>query len=53
MVGCWRKLYDEELCNVYSSPVIIRMIKPRKVRWTGNVACIGRRGMHIGFWWEH
>lgn len=31
---------------------IIRMIKSRQVRWSGHAACMERRGMHIGFWWE-
>jgi hypothetical protein len=28
------------------------MIKSRRVRWTVHVAQVGRRGMHIGYWWE-
>jgi hypothetical protein len=28
------------------------LIKPRRLRWTGHVTRIGRRGMHMGFWWE-
>jgi hypothetical protein len=28
------------------------MIKSRKRRWAGHVTGMGRRGMHIGFWWE-
>jgi hypothetical protein len=31
--GGWRKLHNEELHNVYSSPIIIRMIKSRRMRW--------------------
>jgi hypothetical protein len=34
----WRKLHNEELHNLYSSPSIIRMIKPRRTRWAGHVA---------------
>jgi hypothetical protein len=34
----WRKLHNEELHNLYSSPSIIRMIKPRRMRWAGLVA---------------
>jgi hypothetical protein len=49
VIGGWRKLHDEELHNLYSSPSIIRMIKPRRMRWAGHVARMGRRGMHIGF----
>jgi hypothetical protein len=36
--GHWRKLHDEELHNLYSSPNIIRMIKSRRMRWAGHVA---------------
>jgi hypothetical protein len=38
--------------NLYSSPNIIRMNKPRRLRWAGHVARMRRRGMHIGYWWE-
>jgi hypothetical protein len=30
----------------------MRIIKSRKMRWAGHVARMGRRGMHIGYWWE-
>jgi hypothetical protein len=48
----WRKLHNEELHNLYSSPSIIRMMKSRTMRWAGHIACIGRIGMHTGLWWE-
>jgi hypothetical protein len=48
--GNWRKLHNEELYNLYSSPSIIRMIKSRRMRWAGHVAGTGRRGMHVGYW---
>jgi hypothetical protein len=51
MIRGWRKLHNEELRNIYSSPRIIRMIKTR-IRWTGHVARMGRRGMRTRFWWE-
>jgi hypothetical protein len=51
VTGDWRKLHNEELHNLYSSPNIIRMIKPRRMRLAWHVARIGRRGMHIGHWW--
>jgi hypothetical protein len=38
--GSWRKLNNEELHNLYSSPNI-RAIKSRRVRWAGHVAHIG------------
>jgi hypothetical protein len=36
--GGWRKLHNEELHNLYSSPSIIRNIKSRRMRWVGHVA---------------
>jgi hypothetical protein len=38
VTGGWRKLHNEELHNLYSSPTIIRMIKSRRMRWAGHVA---------------
>jgi hypothetical protein len=52
VTGSWRKLHNEELHNLYTSPNIIRMIKSRRVRWAGHVARMGRRGMQIGYCWE-
>jgi hypothetical protein len=40
-VGSWRKLHNEEAHNLYSLPSIIRIIKSRRMRWAGHVACIG------------
>jgi hypothetical protein len=34
----WRKVHNEELHNLYISPNVIRMIKSRRMRWTGHVA---------------
>ena len=36
----WRKLHNEELNNLYSSTVIVWVIKSRRMRWAGHVACI-------------
>jgi hypothetical protein len=35
MIEVWRKLHNEELHNLYSSPNIIRMIKSRRMKWAG------------------
>jgi transcription termination factor 2 len=40
-MGDSRKLHNEELHNLYSSPSIIRMIKSRRMRWAGHVARMG------------
>jgi hypothetical protein len=53
VTGDWRKLHNEKFHNLYSSPSIIRMIKSRRMRWAGHLACMERRGMRIGFWWEN
>jgi hypothetical protein len=37
VTGGWRKLHNEELHNLYSSPSIIRMIKSRRMRWAGHM----------------
>jgi hypothetical protein len=52
VTGEWRKLHNEELHNLYSSPSIIRIIKSRRMRLAGRVARMGRRGTHIDYWWE-
>ena len=43
ITGEWRKLHNEELNNSYSSPNIVRVIKSRRMRWTGHVARMGKR----------
>jgi hypothetical protein len=38
MTGDWRKLYNEKLHSLYSSPNIIRMIRSRRMGWAGHIA---------------
>jgi hypothetical protein len=52
VMGRWRKLHNEELCDLYSSPSIIKIIMSRRMRWAGHVARMGRRGTLIDYWWE-
>jgi hypothetical protein len=40
VAGGWRRLHNPELHNFYTSPNIIRVIKSRRMRWVGYVACI-------------
>jgi hypothetical protein len=43
----WKKLHNDELNYLYSSPNIVQVIKSRRMRWVGHVACMGEgRGVH-------
>jgi hypothetical protein len=44
----WRKLYNEGLHHLYSSPNIIRVIKSRIMRWAGHTATMGERESYMG-----
>jgi len=47
VTGEWRKLHNEKLCDIYSSPNIVRVIKSRRMRWVWHVALMGeRRGVY-------
>jgi hypothetical protein len=48
VTGDWRKMHNEELHGLYSSPSIIRMIKSRRMRWAEHVARMGEKRN----WWE-
>jgi hypothetical protein len=43
VTGEWRRLHNEELYALYSSPDIIRVMKSRRLRWAGHVARLGER----------
>ena len=51
VTGEWRRLHNEELNDLYSSPNIVRVIKSRRMRWAGHVARIGEERGCIGSWW--
>jgi hypothetical protein len=45
--GSWRKLHNDELHSLYSSPNIVRVIESRRMRWAGHVARMGKgRGIY-------
>jgi hypothetical protein len=48
--GSWRKLHNDELHNMYSSPNIVRVIKSRRMRWAEHVARMGRGEVFTDFW---
>jgi hypothetical protein len=49
VAGGWRRLHNEEPHNLYTSPNIIRVIKPSRMRWAGHAARMGEMRNTI-FW---
>jgi len=51
VTGEWRRLHNEELNDLYSSPNIVQVTKSRRMRWAGHVARMGGEWGCIGSWW--
>ena len=51
VTGKWRRLHNEELYDLDSVPNVIRVIKPRRMRWAVHLHGWRRQGMRVGFWW--
>jgi hypothetical protein len=51
--GGWRRLHNEELHDLYTSPNIIRVIKSKRLKWVGHIACMGEIRMHTKFLSEY
>jgi len=52
VTGEWRRLHNEELNDLYSSPNIVRLIKSRRMRWAGHVTLMGEeRGVYRVLVW--
>jgi hypothetical protein len=47
----WRNLHSEELHDMHFSPIIVRVIKSRIMRWAGHVGRMERGEAFTGFWW--
>jgi hypothetical protein len=51
VTGEWRRLHNLELCDLYCSPNIVRVIKSRRIGWAGHVARMGNMKCAYRDWW--
>ena len=47
VTGAWGKLHNEELNGLYCSPITVRVIKSRIMRWARHVASVGRGAYRV------
>jgi hypothetical protein len=40
VTGYWRKLHNEELSDLYTTPITVRVIKLRRMGWDGHLECM-------------
>jgi hypothetical protein len=52
-MGCCIKVHNEDLCNLYASPDIIRVIKSRRMRWARRIRRMGKMVNAYNFWLEY
>ena len=52
VIGDWRKVNNEELYDLYSSPNIVGVIISKRMKCARHVARMGRVEVYTGFWWE-
>jgi len=50
VTGDWRRLHNEQLNDLYSSPNIVRVIKSRRMRWAGHVGRMGEESNDMFQW---
>jgi hypothetical protein len=51
VTGEWRKLHNEKLTDLYTSPNIVWVTESRRMRWAGYLARMGWGEVYTGFWW--
>jgi hypothetical protein len=51
VTGEWKELHNEELNDLSCRPNTVRVMKSRRIRWVGRIACMDREEVYKGFWW--